>query len=368
MMRSWPSLCGALALVILAGCASSHPRPASLDEATAIARSPSAQQAAELAPVTFAEAEKLRRDAEAAQAAGDTASAQILAEQAIATHARAAAQGRSVRASHDLDESRAPLDAATAELAALRQQQQQVAADVDTLETRIKVARESLPVTASGPADAARNAARREAAQALETEARLLCLSTRLLAPDTESLKAADERLTALGKALADPKTPAPIDDALAARAGCLGALTAARRQAAATPAGSGDALLAELSRQGSFAVRREDRGVVVTLRDVFAGEALASSATPTVETLARVAAAHPTLPVILVVHDAEAQRGSQRDAQRGAALKSAIGKQRTTGVEVMLAGTTRPLVDPKNTKDRARNERVEVIFVDAGG
>ncbi|RYE92374.1 MAG: hypothetical protein EOO75_06870, partial [Myxococcales bacterium] len=179
-----------LGALVVVGCASSRPRPAALDEAIAASRSPAAQLAAQLAPVTFAEAEKLRRDAAAAQDAGDPSSAQILAEQSLATHARAQAQARAVRAAHDLDESRGPLDTTTAELTSLQQQQQRVTAEVDDLETRIKVARESLPVTASGPSgDAARSAARREAALALETEARLLCLSTRLLAPDTESLK-----------------------------------------------------------------------------------------------------------------------------------------------------------------------------------
>ena len=111
-----------LAAALLAGCAARPLRPAVLDQAAAEAQTPASQEGAQLAPVAFAEAEKLRRDADAAQAAGDASSAQFLAEQSIAAYARAFAQARAVRAARALDEVRGPLDVATAELNKLKEE------------------------------------------------------------------------------------------------------------------------------------------------------------------------------------------------------------------------------------------------------
>jgi hypothetical protein len=356
------------ALGAMGGCSSTLARPVVLDAAAAESQSPSSREAAQLAPITHAEAEKLRNDADAAQAAGDPSAAQFLAEQAIATYARAAAQARLVRATRALDEAQAPLAVVTSELDKLKEEQQRVAVEVQDLETRIKVAREALPLTASGPADAARSAARREAAQALATEARLLCLSTRLLAPEAAGLKEAEAALQELSKSLEDQRA-APIDAAMRARAHCLESLTSARRKGDAAASTSGDALLSELSRQ-SLAPVREDRGVVVTLHEPFTGENVARAASEKVEALGRIAAAHPDLPVVLVVHDAQAPRGGdqKRDQKRADALKQLVARHRAARLEVVLAGVSRPVVDPRDKKGRARNERVEVVFVDAGG
>ena len=148
--KSWPlSVAAGLVLAsLLAGCSTTPARPMMLDTAAAEARSQAAQEAAQLAPVTHAEAEKLRKEADAAQAAGDPTSAQILAEQAIATFARAFAQARLARSGRLSDELQQPLDAATAELGKLKEEQQQVVAELQELELRIKVLREAAPVVA----------------------------------------------------------------------------------------------------------------------------------------------------------------------------------------------------------------------------
>jgi outer membrane protein OmpA-like peptidoglycan-associated protein len=365
-MRTPWLLCLGLAL---AGCSTTPARPVMLDVAAAEARSQAAQEAAQLAPITHAEAEKLRKEADAAQAAGDPTSAQILAEQAIATFARAFAQARTARSARSSDELQQPLGDASAELAKLKEEQQQVVAELQELELRIKVLREAAPVVSSGPARSGeREAARREAAQALHTEARLLCLSTRLLAPETEALKEAEAALTTLAADLDDRKKAAPIDDAMRARARCLDALTSARRASAAGSA-TGDALLASLGR-ASFAPAREDRGVVVTLRGAFSGDAVTREASEQLESLGRVAAANPSLPVVVVLHEAEPPRAEaqKRAARRAEAVKLLLARHRKEKIEVHLAGATRPVVDPSSKKDRARNERIEVVFVDAGG
>lgn len=353
---------------LLAGCSTTPARPMMLDTAAAEARSQAAQEAAQLAPVTHAEAEKLRKEADAAQAAGDPTSAQILAEQAIATFARAFAQARLARSGRASDELQQPLDAATAELGKLKEEQQQVVAELQELELRIKVLREAAPVVASGPAQSGeREAARREAAQALHTEARLLCLSARMLAPETEGLKEAEAAVVEVTSRLDDRKKSAPIDDATRARARCLAALTAARRATSAA-GGSGDALLASLGR-ASFAPTREDRGVVVTLRGAFSGDKVTREASEQIESLGRVAAANPALPLLIVLHEAEPPRAEaqKRSERRAEAIKQLIGKHRAAKVEALQAGATRPVVDPSNKKDRARNERVELVFVDPG-
>lgn len=354
--------------LLLQACTTTPARPVMLDTAAAEARSSSAQESAQLAPLTHAEAEKLRKEAEQAYTAGDPSSAQILAEQAIATFARAFAQARTARSTGAEDELKKPNDEATAELEKLKAEQKQVTAELQDLETRIKVLREAAPVVASGTAQSAeREAARREAVQALVTEARLLCLSGHMLAPEAEGLKDAEGALGDLEKQLEDRKKPAPIDDAMRARARCLDVLSGARRTTAA--GASGDALLSSLGR-ASFAPTREDRGVVVTLRNAFSGENVSKEASEQLENLGRVAAANPTVPVMVVVHDAEPPRAEarKRDGKRAEAVKQLLAKHRADKIEIHLAGATRPLVDPGNKKDRPRNERVEIVFIDAGG
>ncbi|MCS6899307.1 MAG: hypothetical protein RMJ98_06370 [Myxococcales bacterium] len=354
----------------LTSCSTTLARPVTLDLAAAEARSPAAQESAQLAPLTHAEAERLRKEANAAQTAGDPTSAQILAEQAIATFARAFAQARIARSTRAFDELQPPLGEAVAELARLREEQQQVMAELQELELRIKVLREAAPVVASGPARSSeREVARREAARALHTEARLLCLSTRLLAPETEGLREIEASLNVLATDLEDQKKATPIDDAMRLRARCLDALTRARRTASSLVGTSGDALLASLGR-ARFAPTREDRGVVVTLRGAFSGDAVTREASERLEELGRVAAANPSLPVVVVLHESEPPRPEvqKRAIRRAEAVKALLVRHRKEKVEVHFAGATRPIIDPSSKKDRARNERVEVVFVDAGG
>ncbi|MEO7330154.1 MAG: hypothetical protein ABI193_16385, partial [Minicystis sp.] len=231
--------------------------------------------------------------------------------------------------------------------------------------------------------------------RALSLQARLLCGAARLLlgaplaagatAPDPKLSAQVDEAMDALGKveaALAPPdaKAPpapvpaAPIDEATRVRASCLTALTAVRR--ASTPVsrapGAGDALLAEISAMGSLAPSRDDRGVVVTLRGLFRDKAGkgASALSPAAETrlaeLGRVAAAHPSFPVEVVLHQEKALDPRDEPAQRARAeaVAKALGaKAPGVRVEPILAGNVAPVVDPAGA-DRARNARVEIVFV----
>ncbi|WP_437969115.1 hypothetical protein WMF04_07395 [Sorangium sp. So ce260] len=445
----------AIAGVLLGACAP-IPRPAVLDELEHVRAGAAAAESKRYAPGAFARAEKLRNDAIAALDNEDRSGAQILGEQAVAAHAHAHALSRVARAEAAGTEAKAQRSAGEASLAGLGAEQARVAAEVDALDMRIKVARDAQPVVPSGKADADREKARLAAARSLALQARLLCGAARLLAAPAppgntepggaqpagaqpagagaqpagaqpagtpsagaqpagaqpagtpsagaqpagaqpagaqpagapsasgdlaaqlEEATAAIKKLDAdlAGAAGSARAIPSPIDQASRARAGCLAALTAARR--AATPVtrapGMGDALLAELSGAGTWSPARDDRGIVVTLRGLFAGNALTKAGEARLRDLSRVAAAHPSFPVAVVLHtdrDISAREEPAWAARADAVVHaldpaqgaSAAAAQATPRIAPFLAGSAAPVVDPGGS-ERARNARVEIIFV----
>ncbi|MFO0660295.1 MAG: hypothetical protein U0165_10770 [Polyangiaceae bacterium] len=361
---------GLVAVAALQGC-TAHVRPATLDQAKAAAETPKSHDASELAPASFAEAEALRTSAEKAFADGDTASAAILAETAIAAYERAFAQARIVRAEKARDEARAGLDAVTTDLSKLEQEQARVNAELRDLETRIKVVLDAQPLYAISAAnDPAREKARFEAARALSTEAHLLCVAARLLSVEAEGLADAEKSVTHLEHELGDSNAKnAPIDSALRARAACLKALTVARRnaRAGAPISDQADALLSEVSKSSAFDPIRDDRGVVVSIPAPFSGENATKDAETRLSTLGKIAAAHKGMPLVAVVHAADEPKPgtpSDRDNKRGEAIKQILLREGATKVEVVLAGASRPIIDVKVPQDRIRNERLEVVFV----
>lgn len=382
------------------GCAG-VPRPVVLGEIDQVRAGAAAGEARRYAPDAFARAEKLRGDAEAALTGGDTAGAQILAERALAAYAHAAVIARTARAEATATDARAALVAAEAERGALDADQARVAAEAEALEQQLRVTRDAQPIQPSGKADPDRERARLAAARALAMEARLLCAAARLLtpapAPGTPASGASasggpgardarleaplDEAEAALVKVeaeLAAPSIPAaPIDAVTRARAGCLAALTSIRRASSPTSRapGAGDALLAELSAAGAFAPSRDDRGVTVVLRGVFLGRGGAGALTPQAEArlaeLGKVAAAHPSFPVEIVVHTdkpltarEEPDQKTRADAAARALLK---GSGPSVRVMPLVAGNRAPVADPAGP-ERARNARVEIVFITPEG
>ncbi|WP_437836824.1 hypothetical protein [Sorangium sp. So ce1153] len=404
----------AVAGALLGACAP-IPRPAVLDELEHVRAGAVAAESKRYAPGAFARAEKLRGEALAALDKKDRSGAQILGEHSIAAHAYAHALSRVARAEAAETEAKAQSSTSEASLAGLEAEQARVAAEVDALDMRIKVARDAQPVVPSGKADADREKARLAAARSLALQARLLCGAARLLIAPTEpaaaqpagaqpattqpagaqptaaqpasadlvaQLDAATAAIRKLDAELAEiggsaRAIPAPIDQASRARAGCLATLTAARR--AATPVtrapGAGDALLAELSAAGTWSPVRDDRGIVVTLRGLFAGNALTKAGEARLRDLARVAAAHPSFPVAVVVHtdrDVSSREEPAWSARADAVVRalgpasgaSAAGASPATQpIAPFIAGSAAPVVDPGGT-ERARNARVEVVFV----
>jgi hypothetical protein len=392
------------ALIAALGCAP-VPRPSVLADVDRVRQGAAALEAKTYAPGGYAHAEKLRREADAAFEDGDTAGAHLLGERALAAYAHAAVLARIARAETSARQSTSAVSKSTAELSTIEADQARVAAEAEALELRLKAAQDAQ--VGSGAADPEREKARVAAARSLSLQARLLCGAARMLlaggspgetgappspasppsspsrsapkAPSSASPLAPpspaslavqlEEAMAAVTKLDGDLASggPAPIDQASRSRAGCLAVLTAVRR--AATPIskapGAGDALLAALSAAGTWSPSRDDRGVTVTLRGLFKGDALTPAAASRLAELGRIAAAHPTFPVVIVLHqDKElAKKDERASLGRAELIVKALKAERATRVEGVLAGAVAPVVDPEGP-DRARNARVEVVFV----
>ncbi len=361
----------ALALV-LAGCAGGQHVAArsQLDEMNRTRTSAAAKEAEALAPQAFAKAEQARRLALEADAAGDDTGAALQAERAIAAFSHAFALARLARATREEAEATAQLAKVEGDARQLASAREAADREGDDLDKQVKVAREALAPPPSGPADPQREAARLVAARALATQARLLCGAAHLLSPEAPGLVDAEKTLDDLDKTLIGAPRPAPIDPAARARATCLAILSKVRRESGGA-GGQGDGLLAELSAAAGWDPVRDERGVVVTLRGAFKGTSLVPAAETKLGELGRVAAAHPTFGIQLVVHDAEPPSDKERtlDRERADACVKALvgGGAAAAKVHAELAGARAPVSDPEDTARRARNARVEVVFVAPG-
>jgi len=359
-----------LTLLVLAasvGACAPVPRPEIMREVDAARASVAVQAAAKTAPQAYADAELRRTRAEAAFAEDNPASAQILSEQALAAYTRATVQARLARAQAALADEQARLTKAAAQQNDLDAQQQRFSLEAEALETRLKVAQDAEPLPVSGPASAEREQARLAATKALLSQAKLLCMAARLLEPNREGVGPLLGKVSDLSGRLRTP--PAPIDDAVAARSGCLKELTLARRPATqkSPAAGVNDALLAELS-SANLLPFRDDRGVVVTLRALFNDkDQLSNDATRQLDALGKVAKAHAEFPVLTVVHGARGS-ASTRDAAQAATITEALRKAGAPRVAADAAGATLPVLDPARPGASERNARVEVVFVSPSG
>lgn len=349
---------------LLVGCASA-PRPVSLTRAADADRAPAVVQAKSQAPQAHARAQDLLRRAEAAYSDGKQADAELLGEHALAAYRRAVIEARLAAAEGRKADAEAKLAEAERALANLDEQNRRALSETENLELKLKVVREILPVPSSdGVASADRERARLDAARAFALEARLLCASARLLEPERSSLAAHFGKLDEIDRAIASKALPAPLDGARAERTSCLKELTLARRpvtqRAPATP--QADALLSELSGSG-LSPTRDDRGVVVTLRDVFKGEDIATSAKERLQSLGRVAKTHPTFPVLVVVHSGRGGT-AERDEKRAKSVSVLLTEQGAGRVESHGAGGAQPVLSGDLAASASRNERVEVVFV----
>jgi outer membrane protein OmpA-like peptidoglycan-associated protein len=358
------------AAAIASGCGGAPPRITAVDEMDRVRGGPGAAESAALAPDAYAAAEREREAALAARASRDWVGASLHAERAVAGYHRAAAEARRGRAEAQAASAQKTLADATAQEQTLDASRAELEREATEVEARERVAREALAPVASPAVAAERDAARLTAARTYAVEARLLCGAAHLVAPAAQGLAEAERSAAADEAQLERDVHPAPIDEATRARARCLEALTLARR-AAGTPPGSADALLAELSASGGWDPSRDERGVVVSLRGLFraapAGAALTDEGAARLADLGRVARAHAAFAVQVVIHAADPSAASRdRDARRAEAVATALvaaGADRAR-LHAELAGARLPVVDPADAANRARNERVEVVFV----
>jgi outer membrane protein OmpA-like peptidoglycan-associated protein len=373
----------AVASAILLAAASSACAGASgmkvgrVDEAARMRAGLGGHDAQTLAPQAFAAADQELRLAKEAQAAGDATGAELHADRALAAYNQAIALARLARATQDEAAASDALARASEQAQRYTTQRKAMDRESDELEKKLRVAREAQLPASSGPADPDRARARVVAAHSLVTQARLLCSAARLVSPQAPGLSDAEAAVTGLEKQVEGSKTPVTIDPAARARAACLGSLTKARRTAG-PDADQADSLLAELSQAGAtakgkadLAPARDERGVVATLRSAFKADKLTTEAETTVKELGRVAAAHPTFAVQVVLHDAQAPSAAEAQAnqRRGEAMTQALvaGGVTATKIKVEQAGAKAPVVDPKDARHRDRNARVEIVFVSSG-
>jgi outer membrane protein OmpA-like peptidoglycan-associated protein len=354
------------AAAALGACAVVPLHVAALDDMERVRVATGAQEGAKLSPETFARGEQERGLAEDAHSAGDDVGAVLHAQHAIAAYHHALSVARLARATTELADAQKSLGDATTQEEALDASRSKLDSEAEELEQRVRVARERLLPASSARATPELEAARLVAARSLGMQAHLLCSAARLISPKGDGLADADAALLVLEQRLAKDSRPAPIDDAARARAGCLDVLTRARR-GAPQDTGDADALLAELSAAGGWDPTRDERGVIVTLRDSFHGPELTAAAATRLKNLGGVAAAHPTYAVQVVVHDARAPAPNDAtDAKRADAAVQALAGGGATAARVRaeLAGARVPIVDPSDRTSRPRNERLEVVFV----
>ena len=365
MRGSVGALASALALA-LGACGAAPAHIAAIDDVDRVRSAASASEEAKVVPEAYARAEQERDFALAAQASGDGVAATLHAERALAAYAHARIIARLARATTELAEAQKALADATAEEQALEASRATLDRNAEELQRRIRIAHERVLPASSAPTTPEREAARGVAARSLAMQAQLLCAAAHMVARDAPGLADADGAVTSLQERLAKSPRPAPIDDASRSRAHCLDVLTRARR-GSARDAEAADSLLSELSAAGSWDPSRDERGVVVTLHEAFQGAALTPDAAEKLKNLGRVAGAHRLFGVQVVLHDARAPAANDSaDAKRADAAVQALvsGGAATTGVRAELAGALAPIVDWSDSRDRGRNERLEVVFI----
>jgi len=364
-----------LPVVALAFAVAACPRPpkpvvfAHIDRERA---TPAVSAAREGSPAVFAKAETLRTKAEEAFARGDSATAELLGQHALAAYANAAAIARFTAATVRASSVAKDLTKAEEHLVADDAARVELDREIDRLEAELVIRKEALAPVSSSKTDAAREAARWIAARANLAVAEATCGGAELLAPKAKGVADAKGILAEIVAKTKDEKAHAPIDASTRARALCLKALTNARSVAVSGAGPAGDDLLKELA-SGGFAAIRDERGVVAVLPMVpgkdapFDGGAkLTAAGKSKLEALGKIAKEHPTWALVVVVHAAPGKLDASRDAARAKMVSQELA---AVGVDASRVATSTPGAtllahDPKDPKSHPLNERVEIVFV----
>jgi len=370
------------ALVLCCACAPTA-RPALLDRVAEVRTSPAAREAEAWAPQAHAHALELERRSQRALGAGDVASAEILADGALAAHEHAWVLARLARAERRRLAADGELSEQQRALSELQAQEQRLSAEAADLELRARVVRNALPLAVHEAAGPERSEARRKAAASLSTQGRLLCVAARLLG-EADAVKEPLARLDELDRELESGKAAKALEAATELRGLCLRVISQARRRssvsppspkaasseaagaAATPPAVPADLVLAELSAAGQSPAR-DERGVAVVLRGLFATDgSLTDAGRAQLQQLGATAKAHPDFPLLLVGHTASLEAGPAMDRQL-AVLGSELSSLGVERVSTHDAGPRQPLLPPQLPRARARNQRIELVFVAPG-
>ncbi len=352
-----------IAVACIIGCAS-LPRPSVLERSRATSLSPAQQEARQLAPQAHANAERLRLEAESAYESGELELARALGDHSLAAFERATTQAHLARAEERVVLAQHDLARVEQELANLEAHQQQLEAEVRALELRYKVERDAEPRVAIEPASPRREAARRAAARSTSEHARLLCVAARLLGEQADELAKLLGSLDSLQSQLSKAAPSESISTALDLRAACLQALTRARRQDPPEGAPSPASLLSQLATaMPDAAPFEDDRGVVVVQYD-FVGPtpaALKPAAQQRLKQLAEVAQAHPTLPLLVVVHS---DRGEAASSSVLDLMKTELSRAGLDRAVLHHSGNRLPSAARLVSGAKQNANRLEFVFV----
>lgn len=287
-----PRFAWAGGVLVLAGCAAAPPRPAPLLQLERSVQSPLAREIQRDAPEAYAEVARAVRAAEdAARVSPENAA--LRAAEAELTLAWAATQARGARARARVAEAERRRREAETDAARLEQQAAALARETeDQLAAQRALANARAAATTPG---AVPQPERATAAAELRQQAELVLAAAALLDAD----EASRQRVAAQIRAAEETARGA---DATAALVAAGRAFTAAEglvrqaREGQRVPAGAtpGAQLVQELSGAGGLEPRRDARGVVATMRGLFAGRnILAPTARGRLETMARVIQGH---------------------------------------------------------------------------
>jgi flagellar motor protein MotB len=363
-----------VAVTLLLGVSACHSQlspPKTLVAAERMGRSPSVLETESSAPQAKASADALRTKAWKLAENGKTEEASVVAEQASAAYELARALGRRGRASRRIDAARELLSKKKIELATLEADQGRLEGEIEALELRARVLADKQAIGDEEKITPERALARRRAAFVLLSEAEALCVGAKLLGVPAKELDATEVELRTLASSLGQGSMERNIlPTAGALRARCLKQLTDLRmRNSAGQPESARNDLFLEEATLLGLPAERDDRGLVLRLTSIAEGPALSPKPTLSPQTLeqlrsiAKLAIAHKDSPLLLVVHTA-GQPENHKAAEWGDSAKKLLAAEGAPSVELLLAGHTSPLVQPKSKGAAAQNRRLDVVFV----
>jgi hypothetical protein len=293
-----------------------------------------AQRLSSAAPQAILAADEEASLATVSEQAGDSATAILHRERALARYARAHILVREVNAAKAEEEAALTLKLAEARYQELARNRDGERARTLDIEKRIAVLEKlDQPLRSGESSSPERDAARTLARGRFLEEAAQLCSAASLVGDEPKEL---------LALVHASETGRDSIDNAVELRAKCMQALTANRRASAAksgTLPAHPDKLFSELSETKAFRLTRDERGVVVQLNEVdFAKEPPNEAMQKTESELRRIAEGHKGFALQVVVPKS-ASEGRIAALKRSFGDKVQIVRSHTVAEVVFVAG-----------------------------